>query len=62
VLVEALGRLDAAGIEVLDVSLRRPTLDDVFLSLTGRPTEEPTGDAVPAAGAAHAGSRAGSTR
>jgi ABC-2 type transport system ATP-binding protein len=37
VLVEALGRLDAAGIEVLDVSLRRPTLDDVFLSLTGRP-------------------------
>jgi ABC-2 type transport system ATP-binding protein len=43
VLVEALGRLDAAGIEVLDVSLRRPTLDDVFLSLTGRPTEDPSG-------------------
>jgi ABC-2 type transport system ATP-binding protein len=37
VLVEALSRLDAAGIEVLDVSMRRPTLDDVFLSLTGRP-------------------------
>ena len=39
VLVEALGRLDAAGIEVLDVGLRRPTLDDVFLSLTGHGTE-----------------------
>jgi ABC-2 type transport system ATP-binding protein len=53
VLVEALGRLDAAGVEVLDVSLRRPTLDDVFLSLTGRPTDDPsatagTGPAVPA--------------
>ena len=55
VLVEALSRLDSAGIEVLDVSMRRPTLDDVFLSLTGRATEEPA--AEPAAGAAaHAGS------
>ena len=35
VLVEALARLDAAGIDVLDVALRRPTLDDVFLTLTG---------------------------
>ena len=40
VLVEALAQLDARGIEVLDVALRRPTLDDAFLSLTGRPTEE----------------------
>ena len=39
VLVDALGRLDAAGIEVLDVGLRRPTLDDVFLSLTGHAAE-----------------------
>ena len=53
VLVDALSRLDAAGIEVLDVSLRRPTLDDVFLSLTGRPTEDPSADAAaPAAQAA----------
>jgi ABC-2 type transport system ATP-binding protein len=51
VLVEALSRLDSAGIEVLDVSMRRPTLDDVFLSLTGRATEEP---AAEPAGAAHA--------
>ena len=28
--------LDAAGIEIADVSTRRPTLDDVFLQLTGR--------------------------
>lgn len=28
--------LDAAGILLEDVALRRPTLDDVFLSLTGR--------------------------
>ena len=28
--------LDAAGIAVQDVGLRRPTLDDVFLSLTGQ--------------------------
>jgi ABC-2 type transport system ATP-binding protein len=27
-------RLDAAGIEVADLAVRRPTLDDVFLSLT----------------------------
>ncbi|HEX8080227.1 MAG TPA: ATP-binding cassette domain-containing protein [Jatrophihabitans sp.] len=39
-LMEALRRLDAAGISVLDVALRRPTLDDVFLSLTGRPSED----------------------
>ena len=42
VLVEALARLDAAGIEVLDIGLRRPTLDDVFLTLTGHAPEEQT--------------------
>jgi ABC-2 type transport system ATP-binding protein len=47
VLVEALSRLDAAGIEVLDVGLRRPTLDDVFLSLTGHAAET-TAEEVPA--------------
>ncbi|WP_199198845.1 ATP-binding cassette domain-containing protein [Amycolatopsis sp. CA-128772] len=34
-LIEALRRLDAQGIAVQDVALHRPTLDDVFLSLTG---------------------------
>jgi ABC-2 type transport system ATP-binding protein len=40
VLVEALRRLDAARVTVLDVALRRPTLDDVFLTLTGHAAEE----------------------
>jgi ABC-2 type transport system ATP-binding protein len=34
VLADALRRLDAAGVRVDDVGLRRPTLDDVFLTLT----------------------------
>jgi ABC-2 type transport system ATP-binding protein len=34
-LMGVLRRLDAAGIGLLDVGLRRPTLDDVFLTLTG---------------------------
>jgi len=38
VLTDALRRLDAAQIELADVGLRRPTLDDVFLSLTGHVT------------------------
>jgi ABC-2 type transport system ATP-binding protein len=32
--------LDDAGVEVLDVVVRRPTLDDVFLQLTGRRAED----------------------
>jgi ABC-2 type transport system ATP-binding protein len=39
-LMEALRRLDAGGVSLLDVALRRPTLDDVFLSLTGRSSED----------------------
>jgi ABC-2 type transport system ATP-binding protein len=35
-LVDALRRLDDVGVEVQDVALHRPTLDDVFLTLTGR--------------------------
>ncbi|MCE5287650.1 MAG: ATP-binding cassette domain-containing protein [Nocardiaceae bacterium] len=37
-LAEALRRLDAAQIELVDIALRRPSLDDVFLSLTGHDT------------------------
>ncbi|MBW3653682.1 MAG: trehalose-phosphatase [Actinobacteria bacterium] len=37
----ALRGLDASGVGVLDVGLRRPTLDDVFLTLTGRAVESP---------------------
>ena len=32
--------LDEAGIAIDDIGLRRPTLDDVFLSLTGHAAEE----------------------
>ncbi len=39
VLTQALRDLDAAAIEVQDVGLRRPTLDDVFLTLTGHVAE-----------------------
>ena len=39
-LTEALRALDTEGIKLLDVGLRRPTLDDVFLSLTGRMAEQ----------------------
>ncbi|MEU4250633.1 ATP-binding cassette domain-containing protein [Amycolatopsis sp. NPDC026612] len=38
-LIEALRRLDSHGIAVQDVGLHRPTLDDVFLSLTGHGAE-----------------------
>lgn len=37
---EVLQRLDAANIEVENVSLHRPTLDDVFLTLTGHDTNK----------------------
>jgi ABC-2 type transport system ATP-binding protein len=40
VLVEMLRRLDASSVKVLDVALRRPTLDDVFLTLTGHGAED----------------------
>ncbi len=40
VIVEGVRRLDEAGVEVDDITLRRPTLDDVFLALTGRSTDE----------------------
>lgn len=38
-LTAALRQLDDQAVEVRDVGLRRPTLDDVFLTLTGRATE-----------------------
>ena len=42
VLVNAIRALDVAGIEVSDLLLRRPTLDDVFMTLTGHAAEEET--------------------
>ena len=37
-LAEAIRTLDAAGIDPTDIGLRRPTLDDVFIALTGHGT------------------------
>ena len=39
-IVEAVRRLDDAGVGVDDIGLKRPTLDDVFLTLTGHAAEE----------------------
>ncbi len=39
-LTEAVRALDAAGVVVRDLALRRPSLDDVFLALTGHAAEE----------------------
>lgn len=44
-LKQILSRLDEAGVDVENVSSHRPTLDDVFLTLTGHTTGQPGGDA-----------------
>jgi ABC-2 type transport system ATP-binding protein len=41
VIVDAVRRLSDAGVGVDDLAMRRPTLDDVFLALTGHAAEEP---------------------
>ncbi|MFI8812946.1 MULTISPECIES: ATP-binding cassette domain-containing protein [unclassified Streptomyces] len=38
-LAEVIRDLDAQGVEIDDIGLRRPTLDDVFISLTGHAAE-----------------------
>jgi ABC-2 type transport system ATP-binding protein len=43
-IMEAARRLDRAGVAVHDIAVRRPTLDDVFLTLTGHAAEERTED------------------
>ncbi|CAN5897874.1 daunorubicin resistance protein DrrA family ABC transporter ATP-binding protein [soil metagenome] len=45
-LMTALRKLDDEGVAVLDVGMRRPTLDDVFLTLTGRATDAGPDDAA----------------
>jgi ABC-2 type transport system ATP-binding protein len=45
ILTEAVRRLDADKIALADIALRRPSLDDVFLSLTGHAAEGSDGDA-----------------
>jgi ABC-2 type transport system ATP-binding protein len=47
-LAEALRRLDGSDAEIVDVGLRRPDLDDVFLALTGHAAEEQAAEPEPA--------------
>jgi ABC-2 type transport system ATP-binding protein len=42
-LVEAVRRLDAAGVETDGLALHRPSLDDVFLAVTGHAAESEDG-------------------
>jgi ABC-2 type transport system ATP-binding protein len=39
-LLNSVRRLDETGVQLADIALHRPTLDDVFLSLTGRGAED----------------------
>ncbi|MDF2753183.1 MAG: daunorubicin resistance transporter ATPase subunit, partial [Gaiellaceae bacterium] len=39
-IAEAVRRLDEAGLTIDDIAVRRPTLDDVFLRLTGHAAEQ----------------------
>jgi ABC-2 type transport system ATP-binding protein len=38
-IADAVRRLDEAGVGIDDIAVRRPTLDDVFLTLTGHAAE-----------------------
>jgi ABC-2 type transport system ATP-binding protein len=48
-LVEAVRRLDAAGIAIHGLAMHRPSLDDVFLAITGRTTQEADESVIPQA-------------
>jgi ABC-2 type transport system ATP-binding protein len=48
VLTRVIRELDAVDAHVDDIGFRRPTLDEVFLTLTGRPAEEETAEEVDA--------------
>jgi len=43
-IAEAVRRLDGAGVGIDDIAVRRPTLDDVFIALTGHAAEHENGD------------------
>jgi len=58
VLVEALRALDAVGLAPDTLTVREPSLDDVFLSLTGRHAESTDGDGAEKPGSARAKSEA----
>jgi ABC-2 type transport system ATP-binding protein len=47
--MEAVRALDQVGVPIEDISLRRPTLDEVFLTLTGKPTDNSASSGGPEA-------------
>ena len=47
-ITQAVRELDEAGVRIDDVAVRRPTLDDVFMTLTGKPPEPTDMDVPPA--------------
>jgi ABC-2 type transport system ATP-binding protein len=59
VLAETVRRLDQAGVAFTDLALRRPTLDDVFMTLTGHAAEEAPGNGQAAAPPGGRGRRRG---
>jgi ABC-2 type transport system ATP-binding protein len=46
VIAEIVRELDSAGVGIADIAVRRPTLDDVFLKLTGHVAEEKPEESV----------------
>jgi ABC-2 type transport system ATP-binding protein len=50
VVFEAVRRLDASNVWIEDLALHKPTLDDVFLTLTGHAAEDEPADEPPAQG------------
>ncbi|WP_031083550.1 daunorubicin resistance protein DrrA family ABC transporter ATP-binding protein [Streptomyces sp. NRRL WC-3549] len=50
-LAEVIRDLDTRGVEIDDIGLRRPTLDDVFISLTGHAAEQAKNDGTGPTGA-----------
>ena len=44
-ITDAVRRVDAAELDLVDIAIHRPTLDDVFLTLTGEHVEEAPGPA-----------------
>ena len=49
-LIDAARALDEAGIHPLDIGLKRPSLDDVFIALTGHVAEEKVEEVAPTRG------------
>ncbi len=61
-LLDAVRAFDERSIEILDIAVRRPTLDDVFLQLTGRHAEDDAVAAGPGSRPVGPGRTSGSPR